>query len=146
MSWLRNVGGIGALVVLLTSLGCGETPASTTAPSATTTYTDVFTGSVLQGAVSYGADNQNHFTVHEAGDITATITKLTPLDTITIGLGLGIYDTATSTCSLQLFGDTAKLNLALTASVGTAGELCVGVYDVGNIIDSIDYEVTIVHT
>jgi hypothetical protein len=145
MSWLRNLGGIGALGCILASLGCGGS--TTTAPSATAqTYTEVFTGNVTQGAVSFGTDNQNHFTVHVAGNITATITKLAPLSTITIGLALGVYDASTSTCSLQLFGDAAKLNLALAASVGVAGELCVGVYDVGNITDPVDYEVTILHT
>ena len=147
MSWLRNIGGIGVVGVLVASVGCGSGSSSTsTAPSAATS-TDVFTGTVLQGGVDYGgANNANHFTVHAAGNITATITSLAPLSTITIGLGLGVYDAATSTCSLQLFGDAAKLNLALSASVASGGELCVGVYDVGNVQISTDYQVTVVHT
>ena len=80
------------------------------------------------------------------GNISATITKLSPLTTITVGLGLGVFDASTSTCTLQLFADSAKINVVLSASVGVPGEICVGVYHVGNVTDSVDYEVSITHT
>jgi hypothetical protein len=128
------------------SVACGgsATPAPTT-PSAAT-FTEVFSGTLPQGGVSYGADNGNHFTVHLAGNISATITKLSPLSTVTVGLGLGVYDAATATCSLQLFADAAKLSLVLSATVSSPGELCVGLYDVGNVGDPVDYEVSVTHT
>jgi hypothetical protein len=148
MRGFKTAVSVGVVAILIGSAACGGSAASsssTTAPSAVT-YTDVFSGTVSQGGTSYGTDNQNHFTVHQAGNLSATITKLSPLSTITIGLGLGVYDAPTATCTLQLFADTAKLNLQLTASVSLSGELCVGVYDVGNVTDPVDYEVSITHT
>jgi hypothetical protein len=146
MNLVKTAATVAAMALLAMSTGCGgSSSSSTTAPSAVT-FTDVFSGTVAQGSTSYGTDNKNHFTVKQAGNISAAITKLSPLSTITVGLGLGVYDGATGTCGLQLFSDAAKLNLTLTASVGVGGELCVGVYDVGNITEPVDYEVTITHT
>jgi len=149
MSWLRAVGFAVIPVLAIGAYGCGGSSSSSntspTTPSAPT-YTDVFTGTLAAGATDYGSNNQNHFTIHQVGSLTATITKLSPLSTITVGLGLGVYDTSTQTCSLQLFADAAKLNIALSATVQATGELCVGLYDVGNITDSTDYEVSITHT
>jgi len=144
MNWFRSVGIVVALVVLAVSVGCGSSSSSssTTAPSATT-YTDTFSGNVTTGGSN---KDTNKFTVHQAGNISATITKLSPLSTITIGLGLGVYDNTNNVCNLQLFADNAKLNQVLAASVSVAGDLCVGVYDVGNITDSVDFEVSVTHT
>jgi len=142
----RNLGGAAIFVAALAAAACGgsSTPTPTT-PSAQT-YTDVFTGTLTQGGTSYGNDTVNHFTVHAAGNITATVTKLSPLSTITVGLALGTFDAATQTCTLQ-YGYQVQLNLALTASSSSALEACVGVVDVGNVgTDPVDYEVTIVHT
>ena len=151
MGWFTRVAAAAVLTILMGSVGCGGSSSSdssgTTTPSAVT-YTDIFTGRVdpLPATANYGTDNGNHFTVHAAGNISVALTKLSPLSTVTLGLGLGVYDASTSTCSLQLTSDAAKLNLVLSASVGVAGEICVGVYDVGNLSAPSDYEVTITHT
>lgn len=148
MSWFRGAAGAAAFVVAAGVAGCGggDSTSNPTTPSAVT-YTDVFSGTVTQGTSSYGTDNKNHFTVRQAGNITATITKLAPLSTITVGLGLGLFDAATQTCALQ-YGLQVQLNVPLTASVGAAGEVCIGVVDVGNITEGtpIDYEVSVTHT
>jgi hypothetical protein len=126
-----------ALVVSCGGKGAGPSPA---------TFTETFTGTVTQGGTSFGDGNRNHFTVHQPGTLTATITRLSPTSTITIGLGLGVYSSVTSTCSLQNLADAAKLNLSLNSEAATAGEFCVAVYDVGDIHGtSIDYTVTVVH-
>src|ERR1700736_5369114 len=136
---VRSVAGLGALLVLLGSVACGSSSSSsssTTSPS-TTTYTETFSGTVIQGTTSTTpdigpSDSPHHFTVHQPGNIDATLTDIRPLNTITLGLGFGVWD-GTGTCNLQLNSPSAKLNLTLTGSVTAAGELCVGVYDVGNI-------------
>ena len=133
--------GMAALLVVTTSCG-----GKGTAPSPST-FTETFTGTVTQGATSYGEGNRNHFTVRQPGLISATLTRLSPTSSITIGLGLGVFNTSTSSCTLQNFADGAKLNLSLNSDASVAGEFCVGVYDVGNIQGTpIDYTVTVVHT
>lgn len=136
-----------ALAVLAASIGCGSSSSSTTSPSATT-YTETFSGSLTQGGADYGPpDSPHHFTVHQAGNIDATLTDIQPLTSITLGLGLGLWDSTAQTCNLQLTSNAAKLNLTLAGSVSVAGELCVGVYDVGNIsTDTITYTVKVNHS
>jgi hypothetical protein len=139
---MRGLKAAGMAVLLVLTASCG----TSTSPSAAN-ITETFTGTVAQGATSFGDGNRNHFTVHQAGAVTATITKLSPTDTITIGLGIGVFNTATSTCTLQQVADAAKLNLSLNLTAQAAGEFCVGVYDVGDIHDTpFSYTVTVVHT
>ena len=152
---VRSVAGLGALLVLLGSVACGSSSSSssTTSPS-TTTYTETFSGTVIQGTTATTpdigpSDSPHHFTVHQPGNIDATLTDIQPLNTITLGLGLGVWDATGLTCTLatQVTSNSAKINLTLAASVSVAGELCVGVFDVGNIGDSpIAYTVVINHT
>jgi hypothetical protein len=164
MSWFRNVMGVAALAVLAVSVGCGSSSSSssTTTPSPVT-YTETYSGSLAQGGstfftdpntgatyvVDYGtSDAPHHFTVHQAGNLDATLTDIQPVNSVTLGLGLGIWDSTAQSCSLQLTSSAAKLNLTLAASVSVAGELCVGVYDVQNLSSAINvtYTVTINHT
>jgi hypothetical protein len=150
MSWFKSAVGAVAVLALAGTTACGGSSSSssnTTSPSAVT-YTDVFTGTVqpIPAGADYGQDNGNHFTVHQAGNLSVSITKLSPLSTITVGLGIGVYDAGSASCAIQLTSDAAKLNLVLSASVSIPGELCVGIYDVGNLSGPSDYEVTITHT
>lgn len=163
MSCLRNVGGIGALGVLLTSLGCGGSTASTTtAPTPTEPayeiYTDTFSdGTVLQGSTADAPDfgpagSPHRFTIHKAssanpGLASVTITSLNPLSTITVGLGLTTWNATTENCDLPLLLTTftAKVGVPLEGGVFAPRDLCVAVFDVGNILGSSTYVVTIVH-
>jgi hypothetical protein len=153
---VRSVAGLGALLVLLGSVACGSSSSSsssTTSPS-TTTYSETFSGTVIQGTTAATpdigpSDSLHHFTVHQPGNIDATLTDIQPLNTITLGLGLGIWDATGLTCTLasQVTSPSARLNLTIAASVSSPGELCVGVFDVGNIGDNpITYTVLVNHT
>jgi hypothetical protein len=163
---VRNVAGLGALLVLLGSVACGSSSSSssTTGPTPTT-YTETFSGSLNQAtstfytdpnpttagtyAVDYGpSDAPHHFTVHQAGNIDATLTDIQPVNTVTLGLGLGVWDDTAQACNLQLSSGSAKLNLTLAASVSVAGEICVGVYDVQNLSSAlaVTYTVSVNHT
>jgi hypothetical protein len=148
MSWSRNVAGLTALAVLAASAGCGSSSSSSTTSPTATTYTETFNGSLTQGGADFGTpDAFHHFTIHQAGNLDATLTSIQPLSTITLGLGLGVWDSVGQTCSLQLQSNAAQLNLSLAASVSVAGELCVEVYDVGNISsDTVTYTVVVNHT
>src|SRR5262245_50237971 len=149
MRRFRIVAGLILLAMPFFSAACGGSSSSSstsTAPTPTT-FTETFNGTVGQGATDFGpADSPHHFTVHVPGNIDATLTDIQPLTTITMGVGLGVWDATSNTCTLQLSSNAAKLNLTLSASVSVAGELCVGVFDVGNVSDSVTYTVVINHT
>jgi len=150
MKRLRIVAGFLALIMPFVSVGCGGSSSSTSTPTtpAPTTYTETFSGNLTQGQTDYGPpDAPHHFTIHQAGNIDATLTDIQPLSTITLGIGLGVWDSTANTCTLQVTSNAARLNLTLAASVSTPGEICVGVFDVGNIsTDTVAYTVVINHT
>jgi hypothetical protein len=163
MRWFRNVGGVIALAVLAASVACGSSSSSTTTPTPVS-YTESYSGSLTQAGstfftnpntgatylVDYGPpDSPHHFTAHQAGNLDATLTDIQPVNSVTLGLGIGIWDSVGQTCSLQLTSDAARLNLTLAANVSVAGELCIGVYDVQNLtaaIPTVTYTVVVNHT
>jgi hypothetical protein len=163
MRWFRNVRGVIALAVLAASVACGSSSSTTTGPTPVT-YTETYSGSLTQAGstfftnpstlatylIDYGSsDAPHHFTVHVAGNLDATLTDIQPVNSVTLGLGLGVWDTTALTCSVQLYSDAARLNLTMAGNVTTAGELCVGVYDVQNLtsaIPTVTYTVVVNHT
>jgi hypothetical protein len=136
---MRGLKAAGMAALLALAVNCGGKGAG---PSPAT-FTETFTGTVAQGGTSFGDGNRNHFTIHQSGDLTATITRMSPT-AVTIGLGIGIFNG--TTCTLQQVADAAGLNMSLNLTAHVSGEFCVGVYDVGSIQTPIDYTVTVVHT
>jgi hypothetical protein len=145
MNWLRNVGLITAAGLLAASFGCGGSTSSTTAPSAPT-FVEMFSGTVVQGSSDPHAFTIRQASTSQPGNIDAVITSIGPLSTITVGLGLGVWDATAQSCSLQISSNAAKLNLTLSATISAPGDICVAVYDVGNITDTITYTVQVTHT
>jgi hypothetical protein len=138
----RGIARIAAVLVLMA--GCGSHMSTPSGPSSSI-VTDTFSGTVAQGATSFGENNRNHFTVRSAGDITATLIKLAPTDTLSMGLGIGLFSSATSTCVLDVVS-AVKLNVSLIRAAQGPGEFCVGVYDVGGVQQTpFDYSVSVIH-
>jgi hypothetical protein len=154
MNLLRKVGLFGVICGLCSACG-----GSTTAPSAPTydTYTDSFSGELFQNAdinaPDFGpAGSFHHFTVHQGtsafpAGIDVTVTALSPLSTITVGVGLTTWNATNQSCDLplQLSSSAAKVGLTLSGSTGLPAELCVAVFDVGNVLGSTLYDVRVVH-
>ncbi|MFN8062998.1 MAG: hypothetical protein U0Q12_27850 [Vicinamibacterales bacterium] len=134
-----------ALVLFLAALsGCGggssTSPLQPTAVAASTTV-DTFTGQVTSGGVS-----SQPFTVTAPGTITIAITAITPLSSLTMGIGLGVWDG--STCSVSLTSSSAHQGDTFSATTSSAGNYCVALFDVGNILPdvTVGYEMTVTHT
>jgi hypothetical protein len=125
--------------VLATTAGCcdDETPTTPTQPSVPD-VTETFSGTVNRN----GADTHD-FTVARSGLMRATLTTLAPDSTLVIGMSLGTWNG--TTCQIVLANDNATLNAQVTGNAGSAGRFCVRIYDVGNITDTVDYQVTVVH-
>jgi hypothetical protein len=117
---------------------CGSSTTPTTPTP--TQVTDTLTGTVTQN----GANTQT-FTANAGGTVTATLTDLQPVDTVTIGFSIGT--TIGTICQATLANDAATKGFSFTATAATAGTYCVRVYDVGNVTADtpVNYTVTVVH-
>ncbi|MGE3191332.1 MAG: hypothetical protein AB7N90_16735, partial [Vicinamibacterales bacterium] len=60
-----------------------------------------------------------------------------------VGYSMGTW--SGSTCQLVLKNDNAVQTSVITGTVGSAGELCISVYDVGQLSGPVDYVATVVH-
>ena len=160
MGWFKRVAAAAVLAILVGSAGCGGSSSSssnTTAPSYTT-YTDTFSdGILLQGAdinsPDFGpAGSPHRVTIHQAsssfpGSITVTVDTLSPLSTITFGIGLTTWNTTNQSCDLplQLTTSSGKVGVSVSGQVSAPGDICVALFDVGNVQSSSSYSLTILH-
>jgi hypothetical protein len=129
------------LLVVVLALGfwaCNNsngTPVTT--PTAPTT-TDSFSGSINpNGAKAFS------FSTQAAGTVTATLTTVGPDSGVAIGLAIGTWDG--TACGIAKANDSATQGTSVAVSALGAGNLCVRVYDVGNLTDVASFVVTVVH-
>lgn len=129
--------GLPLLLVALVA-GCGgDNPTTPTTPTPTT-VTETFTGSINpNGAFTHT------FTASASGTVTVTLTTVTPDTTVNVGVGLGTWNGVT--CQVVLANDSALQGSVITGQLTGAGPLCVRVYDIGKLTDSLGYQVTVVH-
>jgi ABC-type nitrate/sulfonate/bicarbonate transport system permease component len=133
-----RIGSLVAIVLATLVAACGSSSNPTTPTP--TQITDTLTGTVNQN----GAVVQT-FTTTTSGTVTATLTTLAPVSTITVGFALGTYNG--TTCQVVLDNPLAVQGSILTGTAQTAGTFCARVYDIGNITaDSpITFTVTVTH-
>ncbi len=128
------------LAIALSAAACSKNN-TVTSPTATTpvAVTDTFNGTLNRnGAASFP------FNVSAQGYVQATLTSVADA-TIPMGLSLGIWNTTTAACSIVLANDTALQGTTVTGSATNVGQLCVRVYDVGKVVDPLDYQLSVVH-
>jgi hypothetical protein len=103
------------------------------------TVTEVFTGSInINGAATH-----NIFT-GASGPITATITSLGDNAPARIGFSLGTL--AGTQCSVVIHNDAAAVNTSISGTVSSLnGSLCIRIYDVGALTESVPYTLTVTH-
>lgn len=125
-------------ISIVAMFGCGddETP---TAPTPTTpaTVTDTFTGTINRN----GAASHN-FVATTGGVVTATLKSL-PDPELVVGFAVGTW--SGTVCNVVLVRDRAVQTTVIYGNVNAASELCVRVYDVGNVVDTAEYSIEVVH-
>ena len=133
-----------ALLVGVVALGAAacddEVPITPNGPS--NPVTETFSGSVNQNGA------QTHiFATASSGEVRATLKELTPDAALVIGFSLGNWNPTTSVCQITLANDAATGGSVLSGSMsGGVGNVCVRVYDVGNIAATpAAYTVEVVH-
>ncbi|MGH9384757.1 MAG: hypothetical protein ACRD2N_10770 [Vicinamibacterales bacterium] len=122
--------------IALVMIGCDDPVTTPTTPT-TQTVTETFTGTLNRnGAITH------NFVAGTFGTVTSTLTAVTP-DTTVIGMALGTWNGIA--CQLIIAADKAALNTTVTGNVSSVGNLCVRLYDVGNITEPTSYEVQVIH-
>ena len=132
-----------AVGLAVSGAACGTTgdPVVPTAPSVSpATVTETFTGTVL----TQSSDAHN-FIVQVTSPLAVTLTVVTP--NVPVGMGIGVPSGLS--CSLTL-GTGSSLITQASANAqlkGTAipGTFCVVVYDAGDVMESVEYTVTVHH-
>lgn len=145
---------ITASLALVATLGCSgtDTPTAPTDPVDVTpveTVTDTFQGSISQGDTSC-----HHFETSERADVTMKLIDVQPLDTLTLGMGIGTTGEVVEGsdegpgCSEFASDNSVQKNSTLLSARLGAGQYCVCVRDVGNIFAKrvIDYTVEVEHS
>lgn len=130
----------------LTMGACGSGSSSTSAPTtpSAAAVTETFTGTVGQNGTDI-----HPFTVTTSGyTLMAGYTALSPNAVTSLGLGVGAWDAASSTCGLNLAqNDSAKVGSTAITGSANAGPYCVRAYDGGNVPagTTISYTVQVQH-
>ena len=78
-----------------------------------------------------------------SGEIKVQIKALTPVDTVLIGLSLGVWTGAS--CNMQVENQNAALNTTVTGIAAATGEFCARVYDMGRLGESTNYTIEVTH-
>jgi hypothetical protein len=128
------------LSVILTAVACGD-PVPPVAPTPVSpTIAEPFTGTLT----AYGS-NVHPFTVNEVGGVVVIISSVEP--SAAVGVGIGTPSVTTGTCTvLSTLTVVAGPGAQLSGTATAAGSFCVQVYDVGNIVESVAYTITVIHS
>jgi len=122
----------------LATVGCSDPVAPVTPTPAVPTVTDTFTGTLL-----ILGSNTHPFAVQQIGGIKVSVTGVTPGAAVGVGVG-----TPSGNNCLLIHNLTAvpgpRPQISGTATI--TGTFCVSVYDVGNLVESVNYVVTVLHS
>src|SRR5262245_44125356 len=126
-------------VVALLSAACSD-PVVPAAPTPVTpTITETFSGTLLQ----FGS-NSHQFTVNQIGGIKVSITKIDP--SAAVSIGVGTPSTSSGTClAIRDLTAVASPGIQISGTATLTGNFCVSVSDVGNLVEPVTYEITVLH-
>jgi hypothetical protein len=122
----------------LLSASCADPVAPAPAVPVAPTLPETFTGTLLQ----LGA-NTHQFTVNQIGGMKVSLISVTPPAAVGLGIGTPSSGSCLVLNSLTTVGDPG-IQISGTATV--AGTFCVLVYDVGNLVEPVNYVVTVLHS
>jgi hypothetical protein len=124
-------------LALVMSACSDPTPPVTPTP-VPATITEVFTGTLL-----VAGNNMIPFTVQQVGALKVTLTAVAPPAT----LGLGIGTPSGGVCvPFQQANVAPGGPPALSGTATVSGNFCVSIYDVGNMVEPVNYTVTVQHS
>jgi hypothetical protein len=126
---------LGAVVF---SAGCSDPVAPATPTPAVPTITDTFSDTLLVGGA-----NTHQFLVTAIGGVKVTLTSVTP--GAAVGLGIGFPSLGSCTV-LDRVETVASVPAQLTGTANAPGNLCVEIFDVGNLVEPVVYSINVLHS
>ena len=146
------VGGIGAtgrtgrtgwtIVLLLAGLcaACSDPDAPPTPTPVNPTITENFNGTLNPFGTNF-----HQFTVVQVGGLKVTINSVVP--SAAIGVAVGTPSPATGSC-IPITGLTAVggPDAQLSGTTTIPGNYCIAVSDVGNLVEAVNYTITVLHS
>ena len=133
----RTISCLALILAAGLAAGCGDDDLPTTPTDPPVEVVEPFTGTVtINGAATH------QFVVQRAGNVTATLTSLTPDSAAVISLALGTWNG--QVCQILLANDAATTN-TIVIGTASAGNFCVRLSDVGRLAAATDYSVTVNH-
>lgn len=125
------------LVGALGAAACDDNSAVIPVGPSPNPQTETFAGILtVNGGVTFQFNSNR-------GAVTATLSTVAPDATIVMGMSLGVWNGIT--CAATLPNDQAVQGSTIYGTVNTTGSLCVRVYDVGKLPDSLNFEVKVLH-
>ncbi|HJZ72830.1 MAG TPA: hypothetical protein VKE51_13890 [Vicinamibacterales bacterium] len=134
MKWIVPV----ALGVALIASGCHDPVPPATPTPAPATIPETFTGTLLPLGTS-----TNTFLVQRAGGIQVSLTSISPAASVGIGVGT---PSGASCLTLDHMTVVAGPNAQMIGTATVPGNFCVLVFDVGNLVESVNYTVVVLHS
>ena len=136
----REVLVLAACLIAPLTAACSD---SNTTSSGTTTPSPVAVTDTFTGALNPNGAQQFPFAVPTAGTVIATLTNVGPDAASIVGFALGTWNGAA--CQLVLTNDKATKSTVIQGTVSGAGNLCVRVYDVGNLTSAQSFQIDVAH-
>jgi len=152
MNWFRFRHGVLTVALLcagVLSLGCKvdtSNPYYNTGPTPTA-LADTYSGTLDNSGDVPVLRLTHTLTTTNAGTMSITLTNNTPDPALTLGMGIGAWDTTTSTCGQLLAYNNSAVVGSLIIGNAIAGSFCVQVYDVGKLAAGAQtsYTITVTH-
>lgn len=125
-------------LLLAVFAACDDDEPSTPVSPTPDPVTESFSGGLnVNGGATYT------FTSNATGSMSATLTTVSP-DSAVVGFAIGTWNG--TACSHLIAKDDAMQSSVLFGTVtSSSASLCVRVYDIGRLTESISYTITVVH-
>jgi len=130
-----------ALVLgLVAASACSDnqTPTAPTQPTGPTTAT-------FASAFTVNGSASRTFTTTEAGTVTMTLDSAGPPSNVVLGLGVGVPYVSGAPCLLTSSITTAAGPGPHISMHADPGSYCVKVYDIGKLIETVSFSISITH-
>jgi hypothetical protein len=122
----------------LAAAACGD-PVPPAAPSvAPSTITES-----LSGTLPVAGSSLQNITVSQVGKMSVTLTSVTPA----VAVGIGVGTPSSGTCVLlDSRSPVVAGSTVLLSGTALAGNLCVSVFDIGNLVENVTYTIEVSHS